>query len=129
MRTIPLPSRELDVAVPEEAHDFRGDMLKYYDDLNRTYAQVMSALLSGRGDDELVNMLISQLVVITQNLLPKIEGGGGRIKELLHEFQSYESWLNSANRMKTNIKEIDRIPSLYKLIIKAYDILGITSLG
>lgn len=104
-------------------------MLKYYDDLNRTYAQVMACLLSGRGDDELVNMLISQLVVITQNLLPKIEGGGGRIKELLREFQSYESWLNAANRMKTNIKEIDRIPSLYKLVIKAYDILGITNIS
>lgn len=122
-------TEEIPSAQLEETESYRSLMLRWYSELIETYAAFDVALLSGRGDDNLLNILLSQLRTIGKQLLPKVKGGGSNLKDLIPEYDTFKEWFDNISVVKQDLKQLDRIPELYDLIIRTYDILGITTLN
>jgi len=103
-------------------------MRRYLDELTIIYENMMARLISNRGAEEAFNACVAKMLSITTHLLPKIEGGGSKTKELQEEFEKYKFWIKQVQAMKIDKEEMNKIPDLYSLIVRAYDILGLTSI-
>lgn len=112
----------------EETGSYSEMMLRYLDELNRYYELMDANLIGFKGAEDYINATISKLLSIYTQLYPKIESGGEKTASLMEEFKTYEFWINKIQIMKVNKDEMDRIPDLYRLILKAYDALGLTGL-
>lgn len=77
-------------------------------------------------DSHLLSELISIELVILSHLLPKLEGSGTKAKTLYEKLNVFRPWLDDV--MIPQVKESYRVQELYDLILKAYDLLGLSPL-
>jgi len=117
---------DIELARAGETDQYASMMRRYLDELTMIYEQMMAKLISNQGAEQAVNACIAKMLSILNHLLPKIEGGGSETKELKAEFDKYSHWMQQVQTMKVDIEEMNKIPDLYSLIIRAYDILGLT---
>jgi len=111
-----------------EIRDYDETLRDYIDDLTLLYEAMLTKWAKYEADDELVNATLAKMIAITGHLLPQLDSGGDKWKSLRSEFVPYESWLDSIQIPKTIDEEADKIPGLYKLILKAYHKLGLTNI-
>jgi len=117
---------ETEIGRAGETEQYRNMLIRYLDELTMLYENLQAKVLRGRHDEDLVNATISKMVSLMAHLLPKLEGGGEEAHAILEEFKPYKPWMTNVTSPKTSAKESDRIPSLYFLIIRAYNLLGLT---
>ena len=119
---------DIELARASETDQYASMMRRYLDDLTNIYEQMMAGLISGRSSEQAVNACIAKMLSVMNHLLPKIRGGGDKTAEISDEFKNYEYWIRQVQTMKVNIDEMNKIPELYSLIIRAYDVLGLTNI-
>ena len=119
---------DVELARANETDQYASMLRRYLDDHTNIYEQMMASLISGRSSEQAVNACIAKMLSIMNHLLPKIRGGGDKTAEISNEFKNYEHWIRQVQTMKVNIDEMNKIPELYGLIIRAYDVLGLTNI-
>lgn len=102
------------------------DLLEYLRELTRAYTFFMEEKLKLHYDEELFTECIASMVVIMSHLLPKLEGGGTKTEKLYKEMKTYEHWMDDL--MIPKLKEREKVNELWRLILKSYDTLGLSSL-
>jgi hypothetical protein len=102
------------------------DLLEYLRELSRAYQFFMEEKLKLHYDEELFTECIASMVVIMSHLLPKLEGGGIKTEKLYKEMCKFEPWIDDL--MVPKLKERERVNDLWKLILKSYDTLGLSTL-
>ena len=117
---------EIELARANETDQYATMMRRYLDVLTMIYEQMMARLISNQGSEQAVNACIAKMLSVLNHLLPKIEGGGTETKELKAEFDKYSHWMQQVQTMKIDRDEMNKIPELYGLIIRAFDVLGLT---
>lgn len=108
---------------------YGDDLRKYLDKLSESIELFNDERMELRYDEELFTDCIGAEITIVAHLLPKLEGGGTKTESLYKEMKLFEPWLDDV--MIPKMKENDRVVSvmkLYKLILRAYDMLGLTPL-
>jgi len=118
----------IELARASATDQYSGMMRRYLDELTIIYENMMARLISNRGSEEAFNACVAKMLSIMTHLLPKIEGGGDKTTKMKEEFKHYKKWIQQVQTMKINKEEMDKVPELYNLIIRAYDILGLTSI-
>lgn len=91
-----------------------------YRDLLRDYAKCVL-------DEDKYNDCLSEMIVVMDHLMPKLEGGGHGTEYLLKQFSEYKEWSENIMIPKAVIAERMKLHGLFKLILKAYDVLGISN--
>ena len=119
---------DVELARATETDQYASMMRRYLDDLTIIYEQMMTNLISGKSSEQAVNACIAKMLSLMNHLLPKIEGGGDKTEELKNEFDKYKHWKKQVQTMKVDKEEMNKIPDLYSLIIRAYDVLGLTNI-
>jgi hypothetical protein len=113
----------------ENVRTYGDDLRKYLDKLSEAIELFNDERMELRYDEELFTDCIGAEITIVAHILPKLEGGGDKTKSLYAEMKVYEPWLDDV--MIPKMKEKDRVVSvmnLYRLILRAYDMLGLTPL-
>jgi len=123
-----IESDEIELARASATDQYASMMRRYLDDLTILYENMMARLISNRGAENAVNACIAKMLSVTTHLLPKIEGGGDKTADLKKEFDKYTFWIKQVQAMKIDKEEMNKIPDLYGLIIRAYDKLGLTNI-
>jgi len=118
---------ETEIGRAGESEQYRNMLIRYLDELTMLYENLQAKVLRGRHDEDLINATISKMVSLMSHLLPKLEGGGEEAFKILEEFSPYKEWMTNISKPKTDHRESNRIPALYNLIIRAYNLLGLTT--
>ena len=58
--------------------------------------------------------------------MPKLKGSGSNTDELLKKLEEYVPWTENILLPKVEIEERRKVHTLFKLIIEAYDVLGLS---
>ena len=107
---------------------FREMMVDHLDLLIMYHKEYTDAKLRLNYDEDLFTCFISELLEITRQLLPKLEGGGNRTKMLYEKFCEFKPWLKDALVPKVQQEEREKVETLYDLITEAYHVLGLSPL-
>lgn len=110
----------------EEAPDYRNDLIADLRELNQGWRFFLDEKAKLHYDEELFSECITLMVVIIAQLLPKLEGGGAKTEKLFTLMKPYEKWLDDV--MIPKLREREKVGELYKLIIRGYDLLGLTQI-
>jgi len=105
---------------------YRDILILHLDSMTLLYREVLRDYAKTKLDEENFNECLTEMVIIIDHLLPKLEGSGGTAKELVSQFNEYFSWTENIMIPKVDIKERKKIHNLFKLILKAYDVLGLS---
>lgn len=108
-------------------NQYRDILILHLDALTIMYRDVLRDYAKSVIDEERFNECLTEMIVILDHLYPKLEGGGERTKFLLKEFDDFISWTENVMIPKINIEEQKKLHRLYKLILKAYDVLGLSN--
>ena len=112
----------------------RSDELPQYSDeliimlinMTRGYKYFLEEKAKLHYDEELFTECIADMLEILSHILPKMEGGGAKTEPLYKQLKEFEPWLDDV--MIPKIKEREKVNTLYNLIIRAYHVLGLTTL-
>lgn len=110
----------------EEQNSYLKDLQRYLRELNLGYRFFLEEKAKLHYDEELFTECIAYMIIIIAQLLPKLEGGGAKTEKLFKELKVYEPWMDDI--MIPKLKEREKVGDLYKIIIRAYDILGLSPL-
>lgn len=97
------------------------DITDIYSNLLTKYAKITT-------DEEVFNAFLSEMIVVACHLLAKLEGSGEKAKPLLEEFKEFEPWLDDISIPKIKIEETKKVHKLFRLILRAYDLLGLSNI-
>ena len=118
-----------ELGTARETAEYRHELVNYLSELSVYYENLMSFVLRGKNNEELINACISKMVNVMAHILPKLEGAGdSKSLDLLKEFEPFRKWIFNPSIPKTNMTESNKIPELYVLIIRAFHLLGVTNL-
>jgi hypothetical protein len=106
---------------------YGDDMRKYLRDLSDAYEFFIEEKMKLHYDEELFTECLASMITIMSHLLPKLSGGGTKTERVYRELKTYEHWMDDV--MIPKLSERGRVTELYKLILEAYDLLGLSSLG
>lgn len=115
------------VKLAEDTTDYRGILLRYWDDCTLLYEALDTKIRKNEYDGLLLDATISKMIVIMVHLLPKLEGGGMGYKQLYEEFQEFLPWMDNVQLPKTDINEANKISKFFRLIARAYHMLNISN--
>lgn len=110
----------------ENQPQYRMDLIQYLRELTKAYQFFLEEKAKLHYDEELFTECIAYMVIIMSHLLPKLEGGGQKTEKLYAEMEKFEPWLDDV--MIPKLKEREKVGDLYKIIIRAYDMLGLSAL-
>lgn len=118
-------SNEL-MARAEGIQQYSDILVRKLDELTEAFQIYYETQAKLHYDSHLLSELISIELVIISHLLPKLNGSGQKAKALYDEMNKYRPWLTDI--MIPQIKETDKVQDLYDLILKSYDLLGLSPL-
>lgn len=107
---------------------FRDMMVLHLDALTILYRDLLKQYAKLSMDDDLFNETVSEMVVISNHLLVKLNGSGTRCEALIAEFEAFQPWFDNILIPKADVEEMKKIHLLFRLIIKAYDMLGLSNI-
>lgn len=110
----------------ENQHEYRADLVQYLRELTKGYQFFLEEKAKLHYDEELFTECIAYMVIIMSHLLPKLEGGGKKTEALYKELKAFEPWMDDV--MIPKLKEREKVGDLYKIILRAYDMLGLSAL-
>ena len=105
-----------------------GDMLILrIRDISDLYSTLLTKYAKITTDEDVFNMFLSEMIVVADHLLAKLEGIGDKAKPLLKEFEEFQPWLDNIALPKIDIEETKKVHKLFRLILRAYDLLGLSN--
>lgn len=116
-----------DVKYPEQTNVFLDMMGLHLDALTIMYRDLLRMYAKATTDEELFNECISEMVVLIDHLHVKLEGNTEKYSDLLKEFEEFEPWTTNIIIPKQDKDEMKKLHRLFKLILKAYDMLGMSN--
>jgi len=108
-------------------NQYRDILILHLDALSILYRNVLRDYAKSVMDEDKYNDCLSEMIVIMDHLYPKLEGGGDRTKDLLKQFNEFINWTENIIIPKAQIEERKKLHQVYKLILKAYDVLGLSN--
>lgn len=121
--------------MPEQNMKYADDTDSYYDSLIyqleymiEDYNKLLRVQAKAGYNENLFNSTLARMVTISTQLLIKLEGCGTKAEDLVKELKHYESWSDDLLRVKADPVEMDKIPELFRLILRAYDRLGVSNI-
>lgn len=118
---------ETTVKQAESTNLYQDMLILRLKDLSDVYSLLLTQYAKITRDEDLFNAFLSELIVISNHLIAKLEGGGSENQDLLKQFNEYEEWFENIAKPKLDIKEQERVHKLFRLILKAYDSLNISN--
>jgi len=106
---------------------YRDILILHLDALTIMYRELLRDYAKSVLDEDKYNECLTEMVVIMDHLMPKLEGGGQGTEKLLESFSEYVGWTENIMIPKTKLEERQKLHSLFKLILKAYDVLGLST--
>lgn len=97
-------------------------------DISDLYSALLTNYAKIATNEDIYNAFLSEMIVVTSHLLAKLEGGGERTRTLLNEFDEFKPWLDDISLPKINLEESKKIHKLFRLILRAYDALGLSNI-
>jgi hypothetical protein len=116
-----------DIKYAEETNEYFNSMIYQEELLIEDYNKLLQVLAKSGHNENILNAVLSRAVVIATQLIVKLEGCGARGADLLKEFEQYKSWKKNLIIIKSEETEIEKLPDLIELILRAYDKLGYTN--
>ncbi len=117
--------QQMKQAVPTNL--YRDMLILRLRDLTDLYSGLLSNYAKIVMNDELFNTLLSELLVTTAHVYHKLLGSGDKAKELLKKFEPFLPWLDDITIPKTDVEEQKKVHELFRLILNAYDFLGLSN--
>ena len=105
---------------------YRDILILHLDALTIMYRDLLREYARGSANERKFNDTLSEMLVIYDHLYPKLEGGGQKTEALLKEFREFEAWTENIIIPKSDIEERKKLHRIFKLILKAYDVLGLS---
>jgi hypothetical protein len=121
-----MPSYDSEFQRSNVESGFKQDLQGYMRRLNDGYNFFLEEKMKLHYDEELFTECIALMLTITANILPKLEGGGAKTEKMFTKIKVYEPWLTDV--MLPKIHQREKVNDLYRLILEAYDLLGLSSL-
>jgi hypothetical protein len=115
------------VKYADDYADYRLSLIIMLDDLSRYYALLLETYAKACENKELFRQCVSKMIVLMYHVLPKLEGGGNRFKDLLSEFKEFEPWMTNILLPVHDIEEGKKIHKLFRLILRSFDVLNLSS--
>ena len=97
-------------------------------DISDLYSSLLTKYAKITTDEDVYNALLSEMIVVMAHLLAKLEGCGEKAKPLLNDFEEFRPWLDDISKPKINTEESKKIHKLFRLILRAYDVLGLSNI-
>jgi hypothetical protein len=107
--------------------DYRLSLIISLEDMSKIYSEYLNHLAKVSEDKELTRKCVCMMVVLMNHLLPKLQGGGQKWGPLLEEFAEFNSWSDNILNPLNNVNELKKVHKLFRLILKAYDVLNISN--
>ena len=111
----------------DQSNQYRDILILHLDAMTIMYRNLIRDYAKSVKDEDIHNECLSEMVVIMDHLFPKLEGGGERTSKLLKEFEEFADWTENITIPKIHLSEDEKIHKLFKLILKAYDVLGLSN--
>jgi len=105
---------------------YRDILILHLDVLTVSYRDLLRHYAQGSADETMFNDCLTEMIVILDHLHPKLEGGGQKTEALLEQFKEFASWTENIMIPKANMDQRTKMHKLFKLIVKAYDVLGLS---
>lgn len=112
----------------EETQQYRDMLILHLDALTIMYRDLLKSYAKITIDENLYNETLAEMVVIMNNLTPKLDGGGKRTEGLRKEFEEFDCWCDDILIPKKDVEESKKLHKLYRLILRAYDVLGVSNI-
>jgi len=107
--------------------DYRLSLIISLEDMSKVYSEYRVHLAKVSEDKELTRKCVCMLMTLMDHLLPKLEGGGEKWKDLLKEFEEFKVWSDNILIPLNDVDELKKVHKLWRLILKAYDVLNISN--
>ena len=115
------------VKYADDNAEYKLSLIIMLDDLSRYYAALLETYAKACENKELFRQCVSKMIVLMYHVLPKLEGGGNRFKALLDDFKEFEPWMTNILIPVHDTEEAKKIHVLFRLILRAFDQLNLSS--
>lgn len=105
---------------------YRDMLILRLRDISDLYGALLSKYAKITIDEDVFNSFLSEMIVVSVHLIAKLEGSGEKAKGLLEEFEEFEPWLDDISKPKIELAETKKVHKLFRLILRAYDFLGLS---
>jgi len=106
---------------------YRDILVLHLDALTILYRELLRDYIKAKYDEDNFDKCITEMVVILDHIIPKLEGSAGaNAPKLLEKLNKFIEWTENIMIPKSMESEKERMHTLFKLIIKAYDVLGLS---
>ena len=116
-----------DIKYTDDSNEYFNSMIYQMELLVEGYNELLQIQANSGHNEKKLNTVLARAVVISTQIIVKLEGCGTRGEELLKEFEPFRNWKRDLVVIKSNEEEIAKIPDLIELILRAYDKLGYTN--
>lgn len=110
----------------DDPNEYINSMIYQRELLLEGYVELLQIQAISGHNEKKLNFVLSRAVVIATELIVELEGCGTRGEKLLDEFKQYRDWKRDLINIKSDEKEMAKIPDLIELILRAYTRLGYT---
>jgi hypothetical protein len=122
-----MPTYTQEIKQAEESNIYRDMLILRMKDITDLYSGLLSKYAKLATDEDLSNSFLSEMLVVAAHLIAKLEGSGDKGKPLLSEFDEFRPWLDDISIPKRSVDESKKMHKLFRLILKSYDLLGLSN--
>ena len=123
--------RELEFRPAQVTMQYRDMLITHLDILSISYHDLIERNIDSRNliiDNELFNRCLAEMIVIIDHLMPKLQGSPNvRLKDIERRFEEFYVWRKDTLGLKANLAQRDMMHIYWRLIIEAYDALGLSN--
>jgi len=122
-----VPQQYAEMKQADESNIYREMLILRMKDISDLYSALLAKYAKLATDEDLVDNVLSEMIVVSSHLIAKLEGSGDKGKQMLEEFNEFAPWLDDISLPKRDIDEAKKIHKLFRLILRAYDLLGLSN--
>lgn len=111
----------------DESNIYRDMLILRMKDITDLYSGLLSKYAKLATDEDLSNNFLSEMLVVAAHLIAKLEGSGEKGLALLKEYDEFRPWLDDISIPKRSVDESKKMHKLFRLILKSYDLLGLSN--
>jgi len=123
--------RELEFKPAQLTLQYRDLMITHLDILTISYKDLVERNIDSRNllvDNDLFNQCLAEMIVIIDHLMPKLQGSPNvRLKDIEARFDEFYIWRKDTLSLKANLAKRDMMHIYWRLILEAYDALGLSN--
>lgn len=116
-----------DMKYAEETNEYYNSLIYQLELLIEDYNKLKQIEAKAGHDERILNSVLARMVTIADQLMIKLDGCGIRGADLVAELKPFSYWSEDLLKVKSEQSEINKIPDLFRLILRAYDRLGLSN--